>query len=241
MKKVLFGALLVTLAAATPALAQGGGVYADRPVHLNIGGGFTVPMSDISERPDGSKRFGTGGNFSIGMIVEPKPAVGIQFEYGYNSLDGEDFPISLAANPVAAVLTNGIIESHHSMHYLNVNGIFSTGRESKFNAYGVGGGGMYYRTLSLTSPDVGYTTYCDPYWGVCYPTLTSIDQVIGDRSDWDPGVNFGGGVSFALGSEAVFYVETRWHYMWGPEFTDGDGVVRNANGQYLPVTFGFRF
>ena len=48
-------------------------------------------------------------------------------------------------------------------------------------------------------------------------------------------------MTFALGTEAVFYVETRWHYMWGPEFTDGDGVVRNANGQYLPVTFGFRF
>ena len=30
-------------------------------------------------------------------------------------------------------------------------------------------------------------------------------------------------MSFALGDEAVFYVETRWHYMWGPEFTDLDG------------------
>ena len=116
MKKVLFGALLVTLVAATPALAQGGGVYSDRPVHLNIGGGFTMPMSDVSDR------FGTGGNFSIGMIVEPKPAVGIQFEYGYNGLDGAEVQVPLAASPVAALLTNGIIESHHSMHYLNVNG-----------------------------------------------------------------------------------------------------------------------
>jgi hypothetical protein len=235
MKKVLFGALLVTFVAASPALAQGGGVYSDRPVHLNIGGGFTMPMSDVSDR------FGTGGNFSIGMIVEPKPAVGIQFEYGYNGLDGAEVQVPLATSPVAALLTNGIIESHHSMHYLNVNGVFSSGRESLFNAYAVAGTGMYYRSVSLTSPDIGYTTYCDPYWYVCYPTLTSIDQVIGDRSSWDPGINVGGGVSFKLGTEAVFYVETRWHYMWGPEVTDGDGVIRNANGQYLPVTFGFRF
>ncbi len=64
MKKVLFGALLVTLVAATPARAQSG-IYEDRSVHFNIGGGFTMPMSDISDR------FGTGGGFNIGLIVEP--------------------------------------------------------------------------------------------------------------------------------------------------------------------------
>jgi opacity protein-like surface antigen len=233
MKKVLFGAFLVTLVASTPALAQS--TYADRPVHLNIGGGFTVPVSDVADR------FGTGGGFNIGMIVEPTPIFGVQFEYGYNGLNGEETQVPLSATPVAAVLTNGVIESHHSMHYLNVNGVLSTGGDSLFKAYAVGGTGMYYRSVSLTSPDIGYTTWCDPYWYVCYPTLTEIDQVIGDRSSWDPGINVGGGVTFALGEDALFYVETRWHYMWGPEVTDGEGVTRNANGQYFPVTFGFRF
>ena len=235
MKKVLFGALLVTLVAASPALAQGGGVYADRPVHLNIGGGFTMPLSDISDR------FGTGGGFAIGMIVDPTPAVGIQFEYGYNALDGSERQVPFAAAPGLALLTNGVIESHSSMHYLNGNAIFSTGKESLFNAYAIGGGGMYYRTVSLTSPDLGYTTFCDPFLFVCEPEVVSVDRVLGDRNSWDPGVDVGGGVTFNLGTEAVFYVETRWHYIWGPEFTDVDGVVQNANGQYLPVTFGFRF
>jgi opacity protein-like surface antigen len=233
MKKLLFGALFVTVVAVAPARAQS--AYEDRPVHLNIGGGFTVPVSDVADR------FGTGGGFNIGMIIEPTPVFGIQFEYGYNGLSGEETQVPLAESPVAAAITNGVIESHHSMHYLNVNGILSTGGESLFKAYAVGGTGMYYRSVSLTSPDVGYTTWCDPYWYVCYPTLTEIDRVLGDRSSWDPGINVGGGVSFALGEEAVFYVETRWHYMWGPEVTDGEGVTRNANGQYLPVTFGFRF
>ena len=39
MVKQLFGALLVTFAVAAPALAQ----FEDRAVHMNIGGGFTVP------------------------------------------------------------------------------------------------------------------------------------------------------------------------------------------------------
>src|SRR5687768_2534877 len=90
MKKVLFVAFLVTLAAAAPARAQG-----DRPVHLNIGGGFTVPVSEVSER------FGTGGAFNIGMIFEPPPVpmLGIQIEYAFNSLNGEDKFIPLSAAP----------------------------------------------------------------------------------------------------------------------------------------------
>lgn len=45
-----------------------------------------------------------------------------------------------------------------------------------------------------------------------------------DRSANDFGVNFGGGIT--LGTEARFYIEARYHYVWGP---------------YFPLTFGFRF
>jgi hypothetical protein len=100
---------------------------------------------------------------------------------------------------------------------------------------------MYYRSVSLTTPDVGFTTYCDPYWYVCTAGIVEVDQVIGDRSSWDAGINFGGGVTFGWGENALFYVESRWHYIWGPEFLDVDGLAQNANGQYFPVTFGFRF
>ena len=58
------------------------------------------------------------------------------------------------------------------MHYMNFNGIFQAVRRPLFKAYGIGGFGMYYRSVSLTTPDVGFTTYCDPYWYVCYPTLS---------------------------------------------------------------------
>lgn len=232
MTKLFFGALLVTLVVAAPARAQG-----DRPVHVNIGGGFTMPVSDVSER------FTTGGGFNIGMLIEPlsAPAFGMQIEYSYNGLAGQDKRIPLFPAPTAIQSGEALIESHHAMHYINFNGLLKTSGDSVVKPYAIGGGGMYYRSVSLTTPDVGYTTYCDPYWYVCYPALVEVDRVIGDRASWDPGINVGGGVTFKLGDEALFYVETRWHYMWGPEFTDGEGVTRNANGQYFPVTFGFRF
>ena len=233
MKKLLIGAFLMTVCAATPARAQG-----DHPVHLNIGGGFTMPVSDVSER------FGTGGGFNIGMLIEPPatPVFGMQVEYGYNKLGGQEKGIPLVVAPVDTT-PNGeaLIQSHHSMHYINFNGLLKAPGDSLIKPYALGGAGMYYRSVSLTTPDVGFATVCDPYWYVCYPTPVEVDRIIGDRSSWDPGINVGGGVTVALGRSALFYVETRWHYMWGPEFTDQNGVAQNANGQYFPVTFGFRF
>ena len=232
MKTVVCGALFMILVAAVPARAQG-----DRPVHLNIGGGFTVPVSEVADR------FDTGGNFTVGMIFEPPPVplLGIQIEYGYNGLAGQDARLPLLATPTSIATGEAVIESHHNMQYVNFNGMVKTPGSSALKAYAVGGTGMYFRSVSLTTPDVGFTTVCDPYWYVCYPAAVEIDRVVGDRSSWDPGVNVGGGITLALGDQALFYVETRWHYMWGPEFTDGAGVVQKANGQYFPVTFGFRF
>jgi opacity protein-like surface antigen len=234
MKKLLFVMMGVILFAAAPAQAQ----YEDRPVHVNLGGGFTMPVSDVSER------FGTGGSFSIGLLFEPpqSPMFAFQVEYSYNGLAGEDAQIPLFPGPGAVLPSgNALIESHHNMQYISFNAMVRPGGDAMLKPYVTGGGGAYYRSVSLTTPSVGYTTWCDPYWYVCYPTLVEVDRIIGDRSSWDPGFNLGAGLTFKLGESSLFYVETRWHYMWGPEFTDGQGVVQKANGQYFPVTFGFRF
>ncbi len=232
MKKLLFGAFLAILAAATPAWAQG-----DHPVKVNIGGGFTMPVSAVADR------FTTGGSFNIGMLIEPpsSPVFALQIEYAYNKLAGEDKQIPLMATPTAVANGNALIESHHNMQYINFNGILRTSGSHTLSPYAIGGGGMYYRSVSLTTPDVGFTTYCDPYWYVCYPAAVEIDKIIGERSGWDPGMDLGAGLTFKMGDSALFYVETRWHYMWGPTFTDKDGNELKANGQYFPVTFGFRF
>jgi opacity protein-like surface antigen len=229
MKKVLLGAFLVTLIAATPARAQD-----DKLVHVNIGGGFTVPVSTFADH------FGTGGGFNIGVSIDPKPTVGFQVEYSYNQLSGQSKTIDVSPAPGGST-TPQLLESHSTMHYIDFNGTFRPGGDSKVKPYGIGGLGAYYRTVSLTTPAVGYTTICDPWWYVCYPALVPVDQVIGDRSSWDMGINIGGGIQFALGESAQFYVETRWHYIWGPTFKDLQGVDQKANAQFLPVTFGFRF
>lgn len=234
MKKLMFAATALLAFMAAPAQAQ----YDDRPVHVNLGGGVTMPISDVADH------FSTGGQFTIGVLIEPKstPMFAFQTEYAYNGLSGKDKTIPTYASPVSLV-PNGsaLIESHHNMQYITFNGIVHPAGSMAVKPYVTGGAGYYYRAVSLTTPSVGYTTWCDPYWYVCYPTLVSVDRIIGDRNSWDPGINIGAGLTVRMGESAMFYVETKWHYMWGPEFTDGTGAKQKANGQYFPVTFGFRF
>jgi len=73
-----------------------------------------------------------------------------------------------------------------------------------------------------------------------------VEAVLGSRGGWDLGFNFGGGVGFRIGESAEFYVETRYHYVWGPEIVSATPLPSgtsggSTNGQYVPLTFGFRF
>lgn len=231
MNKLLRGgALLGILVAVTPAYAQD-----DRPVRVNLGGSVTMPVGAVSDR------FGTGGGFNLGVILQPTPVFGFQVAYEYHNLSGKETFIP-TVNPTDEIVTGqALIESHHSMHVVNFNGIVQPGGEMLVKPYAIGGGGFARRTVSLTTPDIGFTTWCDPYWYVCYTGPVEIDRIIGDRSSWDPSFTVGGGVTFRLGESALFYVESRWQYMWGPEFTDANGAVQKADSQYFPITFGFRF
>ena len=112
--------------------------------------------------------------------------------------------------------------------------------------YGLVGMGVYYRPIKVTTPGVGYVPgYCDPWWYVCYPGgFVPVENIVGERSSTDFGMDFGGGVNFG-----VFYAELRYHYIWGPTVATtgpvqplpGVSAERKANGQFLATTFGLRF
>jgi hypothetical protein len=223
MRTVLWGALLVITLAVSPIHAQSG-----KPVHFIIGGGMSTPLGGVADR------FDTGGAFNIGLTFEPEPPFGLQVEYGFHKLNGPEARIPLTSG-------TALIESNHKVHYFVANAMLHGGGTRRFNPYGLAGGGMYYRTVSLTTPDVGLTAYCDPFWYFCYAEPVELDRVIGRRSTWDPGVNIGGGLAIRMGHAAAFYIEARWHHTWGPAFTDLGGVEQRVDGNYFPVTFGFKF
>jgi opacity protein-like surface antigen len=201
----------------------------DRRFHVNLGGGPTFATGDTGER------FNTGWGPAVGVTFDATERVGIQFEYAYRRLYVDD---SIDA-------AFGGLDAYHSMHQLDFNVVADlTPREATVRPYIVGGPGMYYRGVSITAyTGTGYV--CDPWLYVCgvYP----VESVLGSRGGWDFGFNIGGGVGFRFeGGE--FFVESRYHYVWGPEIPPvgvpldtPDISTQKANGSYWPLTFGFRF
>jgi len=233
MRKVVLAAFMC-LAAAGVAGAQ------DKPVDVNFGFGFVMPVTGLNDS------FDTGWNGNAGVTFNLTPTFGVQAEYMYMRMDGPQKTISVVSNPIAGAVTNGLLEANHQAHAITFNGVIKSKSDGLVGGYGVAGFGYYHRIIQVTSPSVGYATYCDPYWYVCYPTLVSIDTIIGDRSSNDFGINFGGAITF--GHEAKFYVEARYHYVWGPKIgptinplTGASAEGQSTNAGYLPVTFGVRW
>jgi len=237
MRRVMF-AVLVALGTTAPAFAQ-----SDKPVEINIGGGGIFPVSNFKND------FNAGGEFQVGATFWITPTLGIEADYNYARMNGPDKTITVTPTPGAVVGSSQLIQSNHQMHA----GVFdlvarSHNQDSMVNGYFLGGLGIYHRIIQLTSPAVGYTTICDPYWLVCYPAATSVDQILGDRSSNDFGINVGGGVTF--GHEAKFFVEARYTYVWGPTVST-TGVANPIAGAsstststsvtYFPLMFGVKF
>ena len=227
--------LVLLMATAAPALAQD-----EKPYDINIGGGVMFPATGLKDE------FNTGGNFSIGGTYFFTPTLGFQGQYAYDRMNGPEKTIFVSPIP-GGVGSAQLIESNQQIN----SGEFDIVARSKQGGsivgyYVLGGPGVYHRKVQLTSPAVGYTTICDPYWYVCYPAAVSVDNIIGSRSSTDFGINFGGGVTF--GHEAKFYIEARYRYVWGPTITvpstpitGQTNTTGSTNAGYFPLVFGVRF
>lgn len=227
LKRLAF--ITVALAAfAIPAAAQD-----EKPVDLNIGGGFTVPYSDAKDA------FGTGGNFQLGVTFNLSPEVGIQANYGYTRFGSKD--IAPTPTPYTGTVISSIpLTAHNTMHDGDFSLVLSAPRTRAAAPYALVGGGVYHNTVNVTTPSLGAGTVCDPWLLICYPVAVPVDQIIGERTSTAFGINFGGGVSFRVGQTARFYAELRYIHTYGPSFTNAAGTAIHANGNYFPFIFGFR-
>jgi opacity protein-like surface antigen len=223
VKAVFFGAMLLAF---TPAIGS-----AQNPVSFNIGGGPTFVLGDLADR------FNTGWGPAFGVTFNTSERVGFQFEYAYRWF----------AIPDEADAAIGLLDANHQTHQLSGNIIATlTPPDSAVRFYVAAGPGMYHREIEITRY-AGTGIVCDPWYYICgaYP----VEAVLGSRGGWDFGINLGAGVGFALGDSGEFYIESKYHYVWGPEISSSTQLPASlqansggkANGQYMPLTFGFRF
>ena len=136
------------LVAAVPAGAQ------DRPVTFNLGFGATWPIGDVADSFDAGWNFVIGGQFNISENV------GFLVDYQYHRMGGPDRVFDNDLPPFDPIL----IESNHQMHMGTFDLIFRTPQRGVTGGYFLVGPGVYNRKVQLTTPSVGVTTVCDPYW-----------------------------------------------------------------------------
>lgn len=229
---------LAILVFGSPASAQD----PDKRVNWQIGGGYTWAISDVGDY------LGDGYNFNFGVTFEVSPMIGIEGLYSFNGLGELDFDFPVSSIPGGPGVPTPFT-ADMNMQYGTGSLIFGGPRAARVRPYGLTGLGVYYRPVTVTTPGVGYVPgFCSPWWYYCVPGgFVPVDNVVGERSSTDFGMVFGGGVNFTISPAASVFVEIRYHYIWGPEINTeavetitGTNTV-NANGQFLPLTFGVRF
>jgi hypothetical protein len=203
-------------------------VAQDDRFHPFIAGGPTSLDGTVG---DG---FGTGWGPVLGASAEINDFTAINVEFSYRSFQ--------LRRDLDEAIT--LYDARHKMSHfvMSMAGHF-TRHGSRVRPYVLGGPGFYYRKFEISSY-TGDGTICDPWVAMCgtYPP----DQVTGTRGGWDFGVNAGVGVGVKVMERAEVFVETRYHYVWGPEIDPGSqsgttNATRHVNGEYLPITFGIKF
>ena len=225
MKRMIVGLLLVGIvAAASPAAAQ---VTFPR---FSIGGGFTVPVGGVTDS------LGGGGQVTLGLTFPLNEQVVVAAEYGFSSNGSKALTVPQPLTTNSAAFTG-------SGWYQYAAGVvrFTAWTSGKSSAYVLGGMGVYHRSVYVTTPATGLVTVCNPGWFICFPTAVTVDTVVGSRGSNDPGFSAGGGITYKVSKLATFFAEARYHYVWGPDVKNASGGTTNANGQFFPLTFGFRF
>jgi opacity protein-like surface antigen len=220
------------LLAALPIAAQA----QEKKVNFSIGGGFTMPNSEVRDH------LGDGYNFNLGVQVNVTPVIGIEGLYSFNGLGDKRISIPVSPTPVGSGVPTDFF-ADMNMQYWTGNLVVQK-PDGAARPYGLVGMGVYYRPVKVTTPGVGFVPgYCDPWWYVCYPGgFVPVENIVGERSSTDFGMDFGGGVTFKS-----FYAELRYHYIWGPTIESATvtplaaDADNKANGQFLQTTFGFRF
>jgi opacity protein-like surface antigen len=221
--------LAAALVAAAPAAAQD-----EKPLQINVGGGFTGIYGAASDR------IGNGGGFNVGAIYKVNPLIALQGEYSWNGMKKKNLQLPVFATPASTDSVPTDFFADGNMQYGDFNVLVSPKVEGRLAPYGITGIGVYYRPVNVTTPGIGFVTVCDPYWYVCFPDAVAVDQVVGSRSSTDFGMNFGGGVTTKLTDHTSLYFEIRYHYIWGPTVSTPTQSLK-ANGKFLPITVGVRF
>jgi hypothetical protein len=220
------GTMLAILCGSTLLSAQEYDFDENSRLNTNIAVPVVVPVNPTARFTN----FGVGFTAGAGYNMSPRNAfVG---EFMWNRL----FPSNSAITPLRLALHSRSLKGYGNLLAFTGNYKFEL-RGKSLGTYFIGGGGFYYRSVTLSQEVVtGTTIACTPewvFWGfVCSSGVVSSDQTLASTSSAAPGFNAGMGFTIKVGEPRYrLYFEARYHY----------AATTPANTQLIPITFGIRF
>lgn len=215
--RIAYSILLVASVWTLPGRSQDFSKFA-----FDIGGGMSTPLNPTAQY------IGLGGNFVTGAGYNIDKHNSILGEFMWTGMPTNFDVLRPPTAPFGKI----------NLYTLTANYRFSVNKlgHSPFGVYFIGGGGWYYRHVSINQdyvvPDA---TVCAPiydWWGyACGPGNYVYTATLASKGVSAPGVNAGVGFTVRLTDSGLkFYVESRYHYA----FSD-------IPSTFVPVTFGFRF
>lgn len=220
------GTMLVIACGSTLLSAQEYDFDENSRLNTNIAVPVVVPVNPTARFTN----FGVGFTAGAGYNMSPRNAfVG---EFMWNRL----FPSNSAITPLRLALHSRSLKGYGNLLAFTGNYKFEL-RGKSLGTYFIGGGGFYYRSVTLSQEVVtGTTIACTPewvFWGfVCSSGVVSSDQTLASTSSAAPGFNAGMGFTVKVGEPRYrLYFEARYHY----------AATTPANTQLIPITFGIRF
>ncbi len=193
-------------------------------LNTNLGMGLTVPLNPTAQIVGSSINVvvGAGYNFNRHHSL-----VG-QFMWAGLPVNRETFrPIDVIANARDISASSNLFAATANYRY-RLQG-------KTFGWYWIGGGGAYYRRVSVSRQvDVGTATVCGPSWLYfgygCVNGIVSQDQTLISQGSTAFGGNGGMGFTIRINDEGYkFYVESRYHY----------APTKNIATTLLSITLGF--
>lgn len=186
-------------------------------VDFSAGGGFSEPMGRAGNDVD------TGWNFDFRGGYKPIPMLALDLDFNYNrwNLNGP------------ALARYGEPGGYTTIWTISFLPVVYGPRYWRLRPYVMGGPGLYYRNLSLTTPTLINSIYCDYFFGFCYPATFGVNQVVASSTTYKLGFNGGAGFEVRLGESHVkAFGEARYSRMFTTHGTDLT---------FVPVTFGLRW
>lgn len=186
-------------------------------VDFSAGGGFSEPTGRAGNNVD------TGWNLDFRGGYKPTRHLALDLDWNYNRWNLNGRALARYGEPAGytTIWSLSFLPSVHGSPHWHVS------------PYAMAGPGLYYRNLTLTTPGLVNTVYCDPFWGFCYPATVGVNQVVASSTTYKMGFNAGAGLEFRLGESHVkAFGEARYSRMFTTHGTDLT---------FVPVTFGLRW